>query len=111
MHGILQGMFINYYCTLNCSPLSMVFNHCHSFDDHVRSGLCKLWSVPDCELIRVLRGHQERAGAIVFHPQATISLPSTALAMASCAADGSVCLWNLERCVVSQTITKLNHSV
>ena len=42
-------------------------------------------------------GHNERAGAIVFHPQATLSLPSSAASMASCAADGSVCLWNMER--------------
>ena len=42
-------------------------------------------------------GHNERTGAIVFHPQATLSLPPSALSMASCAADGSVCLWNLER--------------
>lgn len=60
------------------------------------SGLCKLWSVPDCEEIRVLRGHNERAGAIVFHPEATLSLSPSSLNMASCAADGSVCLWNLQ---------------
>ncbi|MCG8626607.1 MAG: WD40 domain-containing protein [Proteobacteria bacterium] len=44
-----------------------------------------------------MAGHNERAGAIAFHPQATISLPPSTLALASCAADGSVCLWNLER--------------
>lgn len=60
------------------------------------SGLCKLWSVPDCEPIRVLRGHNDKAGSIAFHPQATLSLSPSVLNMASCAADGSVCLWNLE---------------
>ncbi|XP_065916207.1 U4/U6 small nuclear ribonucleoprotein Prp4-like [Dysidea avara] len=59
------------------------------------SGLCKLWTVPDCEPIRVLRGHNDRVGAIVFHPQATLGLSETSLGLASCAADGSVYLWNL----------------
>ncbi|QQP56971.1 U4/U6 small nuclear ribonucleoprotein Prp4 [Caligus rogercresseyi] len=61
------------------------------------SGLCKLWSVPDCKEIRTLRGHSSNIGCIVFHPQATLpghadSEPS----MASCAQDGTVKLWNLE---------------
>ncbi|XP_067825631.1 U4/U6 small nuclear ribonucleoprotein Prp4 isoform X1 [Heptranchias perlo] len=60
------------------------------------SGLCKLWGVPDCSLIRTLRGHSTNVGAIVFHPQATISLDEKDCNMASCAADGSVKLWNLE---------------
>lgn len=60
------------------------------------SGLCKLWSVPDCQPIRTLRGHNCNVGAIVFHPQATISLDSSACCMASCAQDGTVKLWNLQ---------------
>ncbi|CAI8050160.1 U4/U6 small nuclear ribonucleoprotein Prp4 [Geodia barretti] len=60
------------------------------------SGLCKLWSLPSCNLIRVLRSHNERAGSIVWHPQATISLSPTALNLASCAADGSISLWDLQ---------------
>lgn len=60
------------------------------------SGLCKLWSIPDCQLIRTLRGHNHHVGAIVFHPQATLTLDSQACCLASCAADGSVKLWNLE---------------
>ncbi|CAH1786164.1 unnamed protein product [Owenia fusiformis] len=60
------------------------------------SGLCKLWSVPQCEPIRTLRGHSCNVGAIVFHPQATLSLEDDACCMASCAADGSVKLWNLK---------------
>ena len=58
--------------------------HCNSFD--LKYSSCLLSA-----------GHNERTGAIVFHPQATLSLPPSALSMASCAADGSVCLWNLER--------------
>lgn len=60
------------------------------------SGLCKLWSIPDCQPIRTLRGHTHQVGAIVFHPRATVSLPSTGCCLASCSTDGSVKLWNLE---------------
>ncbi|XP_018084543.1 pre-mRNA processing factor 4 L homeolog isoform X2 [Xenopus laevis] len=60
------------------------------------SGLCKLWSVPDCNPIRTLRGHNTNVGAIVFHPKATLSLEEKDVNLASCAADGSVKLWNLE---------------
>ena len=60
------------------------------------SGLCKLWSVPNGNEIRTLKGHNERVGAIVFHPQSTISLESSAANMVSCGIDGVVQLWNLE---------------
>ena len=59
--------------------------------------MCKLWTIPDCEEKMVLRGHQDRVGAVVFHPRATIDLSPTAVNLASCASDGSVCLWSLER--------------
>ncbi|XP_077441990.1 U4/U6 small nuclear ribonucleoprotein Prp4 isoform X2 [Vanacampus margaritifer] len=59
------------------------------------SGLCKLWSVPDCNLIRTLRGHNTNVGAVVFRPQAGVSLAQSDVSLASCAADGSVKLWNL----------------
>ncbi|KAK5878225.1 hypothetical protein CesoFtcFv8_023653 [Champsocephalus esox] len=61
------------------------------------SGLCKLWSVPDCSLLRTLRGHNTNVGAIVFRPQAGVSLDQSDVSLASCAGDGSVKLWNLER--------------
>uniref|UniRef100_A0A673AV29 U4/U6 small nuclear ribonucleoprotein Prp4-like n=1 Tax=Sphaeramia orbicularis TaxID=375764 RepID=A0A673AV29_9TELE len=60
------------------------------------SGLCKLWSVPDCNLIRCLRGHNTNVGAVVFRPQAGVSLDQSDVSLASCAADGSVKLWNLD---------------
>nr|DBA21248.1 TPA: hypothetical protein GDO54_017922 [Pyxicephalus adspersus] len=78
------------------------------------SGLCKLWSVPDCTPVRTLRGfwksrqqdcfarkeidkgHNTNVGAIVFHPKSTVSLDEKDVNLASCAADGSVKLWNLE---------------
>lgn len=59
------------------------------------SGLCKLWSIPDCTEIRTLRGHDCNVGAIVFHPRATLDLEDTACCMASCSQDGAVKLWNL----------------
>ncbi|XP_039677854.1 U4/U6 small nuclear ribonucleoprotein Prp4 [Perca fluviatilis] len=60
------------------------------------SGLCKLWSVPDCSLIRTLRGHNTNVGSIVFRPQAGVSLDQSDVSLASCATDGSVKLWNLQ---------------
>nr|XP_033770864.1 U4/U6 small nuclear ribonucleoprotein Prp4 [Geotrypetes seraphini] len=60
------------------------------------SGLCKLWSVPDCSLVKSLRGHNTNVGAIVFHPKSTLSLDEKDVNLASCAADGSVKLWNLD---------------
>ncbi|WAR31486.1 PRP4-like protein [Mya arenaria] len=42
-----------------------------------------------------LHGHNCNVGAIVFHPQATISLEDSACCMASCGQDGAVKLWNL----------------
>ncbi|XP_066569436.1 U4/U6 small nuclear ribonucleoprotein Prp4 [Amia ocellicauda] len=60
------------------------------------SGLCKLWSIPDCSLIRTLRGHNTNVGSITFHPQATLSLDEKDVNLASCAADGSVKLWSMD---------------
>ncbi|XP_058796104.1 U4/U6 small nuclear ribonucleoprotein Prp4 isoform X2 [Phymastichus coffea] len=63
------------------------------------SGLCKLWSVPDCTLLRTLKGHECNAGCIVFHPRATLEgdifddHAARKVVMASAAADGSVKLW------------------
>lgn len=61
------------------------------------SGLCKLWSVPDCELVQTLKGHACNVGAIVFHPKATISQEESVCNMATCAADGSVKLWDFKK--------------
>ncbi|XP_054289834.1 U4/U6 small nuclear ribonucleoprotein Prp4-like [Macrosteles quadrilineatus] len=58
------------------------------------SGLCKLWSVPDCQQVRTLKGHTCNVGAIVFHPK--VGLQDTVCGLASCAVDGSVKLWTLE---------------
>ncbi|XP_065829945.1 U4/U6 small nuclear ribonucleoprotein Prp4-like [Oscarella lobularis] len=60
------------------------------------TGLCKLWSIPQCEEIRVLRGHDSRVGGIAFHPEATVGLSDSAACLASGAADGKINLWSLE---------------
>ncbi|RUS30490.1 WD40-repeat-containing domain protein [Jimgerdemannia flammicorona] len=75
------------------------------------SGLCKIWSVPNCECLHTLRdhtyrldnpnasnlGHNDRVGGVVFHPQSTISLDRGAANLASGAADGTVYLWSFDR--------------
>ncbi len=38
------------------------------------SGLCKIWRVPQCEEVRVLRGHNHNVGSVEFHPRATIDV-------------------------------------
>jgi len=60
------------------------------------SGVCKLWSVPDCKEVRTLRGHSTHVGAIVWNPKAEMSLDNREPCMASCASDGSVKLWSLD---------------
>lgn len=60
------------------------------------SGLCKLWTIPDCQLVRVLRGHNHHVGSIVWHPQATLTQSPKSCCLASCCADGIVNLWNME---------------
>lgn len=61
------------------------------------SGVCKLWSVPDCKEIRPLRGHTTPVGSIVWNPKATLgNLDPEEPNLASCAADGSVKLWSLD---------------
>lgn len=53
-------------------------------------------------------GHNTNVGAISFHPQATLTLEESDVNMASCAVDGSVKLWSLDRCVL---LVVLNFSV
>ncbi len=61
------------------------------------SGLCKLWSVPDCRELRTMRGHQHNVGCVTFNPLATKDLePSSPANLASCSQDGMVKLWTLE---------------
>ncbi|CAG5030269.1 unnamed protein product [Parnassius apollo] len=83
------------------------------------SGLCKVWSVPECRPLQVLHGHTCNVSSATFHPAAALPQhfrdkindasegktgtpeametnedKSEVCAMASCAYDGSVHLWN-----------------
>ncbi|XP_022201719.2 U4/U6 small nuclear ribonucleoprotein Prp4 [Nilaparvata lugens] len=58
------------------------------------SGLCKLWSIPNCELLKTFKGHNCNVGCITFNPLA-LSDQESICALASCAVDGSVKLWTL----------------
>lgn len=59
------------------------------------SGLCKLWSVPDCTLLRTLQGHTCNVSCIVFHPNVSLSEDvlgdgaGQTCVLASCASDGT----------------------
>ncbi|KAI9485384.1 MAG: WD40-repeat-containing domain protein [Benjaminiella poitrasii] len=61
------------------------------------SGLCKVWSVPNSECLLTLKGHNDKVGGVVFHPQATLSQEKSALNLASSGADEVIQLWNLKK--------------
>lgn len=86
-------------------PFSIILYYC-TFN--FRSGLCKVWSVPNCDLKQTLKGHTCNVGAIVFHPKATISQEETICNMASCAADGSVKLWDFKKYVMKLQINTIH---
>jgi len=61
------------------------------------SGLCKIWAVPECREVRTLRGHIANVGSVVFNPSnKSLGDDPRANALASCAQDGSVKLWDME---------------
>eukprot|EP00041_Stephanoeca_diplocostata_P023523 m.579670 g.579670 ORF g.579670 m.579670 type:complete len:517 (+) comp22316_c1_seq2:168-1718(+) len=60
------------------------------------SGLCKLWSVPDCNVIKTFRGHSQRTGCMVWHPQSGKGIDRASVNLVSSDADGCVKLWSLE---------------
>ncbi|KAI8074957.1 WD40-repeat-containing domain protein [Gongronella butleri] len=60
------------------------------------SGACKVWSVPNCELVTTLAGHAGRIGGVAFHPDATLNLSSAAANMATSGGEGNIRLWSLE---------------
>jgi U4/U6 small nuclear ribonucleoprotein PRP4 len=49
------------------------------------SGDCKIWSIPDCEHKATLKGHNDRAICIKFHPDNK--------SLATCSADKTIKLW------------------
>ncbi|ORZ35049.1 U4/U6 snRNP-specific spliceosomal protein [Catenaria anguillulae PL171] len=60
-------------------------------------GAIKLWTVPQCNPIAELRGHQARIGGIAWHPQATVGLDRGVCNLVSGAEDGTVRLWSLDQ--------------
>lgn len=57
------------------------------------SGLCKVWTVPDCDLKQTLRGHASYVGGVAFRSK--VSLDDVhVVSMASCGHDGAVKLWS-----------------
>ncbi|XP_060865398.1 U4/U6 small nuclear ribonucleoprotein Prp4 [Metopolophium dirhodum] len=58
------------------------------------SGLCKLWSVPDCSLVQTFRGHNCNVCSITFNPHAGTA--ENVCDLVSCASDGSVKLWSMD---------------
>ncbi|XP_068141954.1 U4/U6 small nuclear ribonucleoprotein Prp4 [Drosophila tropicalis] len=56
------------------------------------SGLCKLWSVPDCGLKQTLRGHASYVGGVALRPGVKAD-EENVVAMASGGHDGAVKLW------------------
>lgn len=56
------------------------------------SGQCKLWSVPDCQLVNTFRGHEYQVGGISFRNNVK-SDDENVVAIASCSYDGMVKLW------------------
>ncbi|CAO3611477.1 unnamed protein product [Mucor hiemalis] len=60
------------------------------------SGLCKVWSVPNCEHKLTLKGHNDKS---------TITQSSSELNLASSGGDGIIQLWNLEKSTPIGTLT------
>lgn len=56
------------------------------------SGLCRVWSVPNCELVQTLRGHSHHVGGVAFRNSASSDCFNE-VTMASCSTDGMVKLW------------------
>ncbi|TDG53155.1 hypothetical protein AWZ03_000698 [Drosophila navojoa] len=56
------------------------------------SGLCKLWSVPNCELKQTMRGHASYVGGVALRPGVKLD-EENVVAMASGGHDGAVKLW------------------
>lgn len=87
----------SWYATYFLENLRAHRSFVQTFEYFYRSGLCKLWSAPGCTLLRTFTGHTGPAGCIAFHPHANADVSDRICALASCAHDGSVKLWNLDR--------------
>lgn len=69
------------------------------------SGLCNLWSVPDCKVVRTLDGHTNKVECVTWHPKATIATDVLAegsektCVMATCSFEGILCFIFLGKCL------------
>lgn len=93
-----QGSYIDDDCSTNelKTLTSCSFNTSGTLlATSCRSGKCKLWSIPDMETHKTLKGHQTNASFITFSPQGDHELSPEVANLASCALDGSVYMWNL----------------
>lgn len=87
--------------TLECSqvgdtrPIShCAFNHDSSLLMTASwTGMCKVWSVPDCKLLQTLRGHYAYTSGVAFRPGVSRD-EDNIVAMASSGVDGVVKLWS-----------------
>ncbi|KAG0174743.1 U4/U6 small nuclear ribonucleoprotein Prp4 [Apophysomyces sp. BC1034] len=61
------------------------------------SGVCKLWSIPNCEELMTFKGHTDRVGGVAFRPGATIDLEKSVVNLASGGADSVINLWSLDK--------------
>lgn len=64
------------------------------------NGKCKLWSMPHMETKADLYGHECLAKYITFHPKSgdqDDSVSKSCVNLASCAIDGSIILWSLDK--------------
>lgn len=57
------------------------------------SGLVKLWSLPSCNPVATLTGHNGRVGAVAFSPKA--GQDEKVACLSSCDSDGAVNMWSM----------------
>ncbi|CAG8440228.1 3056_t:CDS:10 [Diversispora eburnea] len=60
------------------------------------SGLIRIWGVPNCEALSLLKGHTDRIGGVAWHPDSTLSIDKSVVNLASGAADSMIHLWSLD---------------
>ena len=59
------------------------------------TGLCRVWGVPDCQLRTELKGHDDKAISICFHPTSGKGLSPNGPNIATGSADTYIRLWSL----------------
>eukprot|EP01104_Vermistella_antarctica_P020469 TRINITY_DN8763_c0_g1_i1.p1 TRINITY_DN8763_c0_g1~~TRINITY_DN8763_c0_g1_i1.p1 ORF type:complete len:559 (-),score=142.71 TRINITY_DN8763_c0_g1_i1:382-2058(-) len=78
------------------------------------SGVCCIWNSRTAEKLVTLRGHEDRAQAVAFHPlcgSESTSHTGSTVNVASCSADMTVKLWSLRSPTPLATLTGHTHRV